>query len=81
LHIIVTSPGYEPITTHYFDRKSPYLDTDAVFGVKESLILDFEDNDDQERASQLGVGNPFATATMDFVLVPSNSRRVDLDGH
>jgi catechol 1,2-dioxygenase len=71
LHVIVTGLGYEPVVTHCFDRKSPYLDSDPVFGVKESLILDFEDHNDQERASQLGIGNPFATVTMDFVLVSS----------
>ena len=71
LHFIVSAPGHASVTTHYFDRKSPYLDSDTVFGVKESLILDFEDHDDLRRAAELGVGNPFATATMDFVLVPT----------
>lgn len=71
LHFTVTGSGYKPVTTHYFDRKSPYLDSDPVFGVKESLIVDFEDHDDPERASQLGVGNPFATVVMDFVLASS----------
>ncbi len=72
LHAIVSAPGYAPVVTHYFDRKSPYLDSDPVFGVKESLILDFEDCDDPKRAAQLGVRNPFATATMDFVLASSD---------
>jgi catechol 1,2-dioxygenase len=71
LHFTVTGSGYKPVTTHYFDRKSPYLDSDPVFGVKESLIVDFEDHDDPDRASQLGVGNPFATVVMDFVLASS----------
>jgi protocatechuate 3,4-dioxygenase beta subunit len=71
LHFIVSAPGYESVTTHYFDRKSPYLDSDAVFGVKESLIIDFEDHDDPTRAAELGLGNPFAAVTMNFVLVPS----------
>ncbi len=71
LHFIVSAPGYESITTHYFDRKSPYLDSDAVFGVKETLIIDFEDHNEPERAAKLGIGNPFATVTMNFVLVPS----------
>lgn len=43
-----------------------------VFGVKESLILDFEDHDDARCAAELGGGNPFATAIMDFVLVPTH---------
>lgn len=72
LHFIVSAPGHESLTTHYFDRKSPYLDSDAVMGVKEDLIVDFEDHDDPKRAAELGVGNPFATVTMDFVLVPEH---------
>ena len=45
-HFIVTAPGYHPVTTHFFDSQSSYLDSDAVFGVRDSLILDFERIDD-----------------------------------
>jgi catechol 1,2-dioxygenase len=38
LHFIVSAPGYRPVTTHAFVADSPYLDSDAVFGVKDSLI-------------------------------------------
>lgn len=41
VHARVSAPGFEPLTTHLFDRASDYLDSDAVFGVKESLIKDF----------------------------------------
>jgi len=41
IHAKVSADGYEPLTTHVFDRSSEYLDSDAVFGVKESLINDF----------------------------------------
>jgi protocatechuate 3,4-dioxygenase beta subunit len=41
IHFIVGAEGYQPITTHVFDPDDPYLATDAVFGVKESLIVDF----------------------------------------
>ena len=43
LHFIVTAPGYLPVTTHVFIAGSPYLDSDAVFGVKESLIREVVD--------------------------------------
>ena len=36
-----SKPGYEPVTSHVFDRESRYLDSDTVFGVKDSLIEDF----------------------------------------
>jgi protocatechuate 3,4-dioxygenase beta subunit len=41
IHFLVTAPGYAPLTTHVFDRASEYLDSDAVFGVEESLITSF----------------------------------------
>ena len=41
IHVIVTADGYRPVTTHLFDRDSDYLDSDSVFGVKDSLIKEF----------------------------------------
>ena len=41
IHYMVIAPGYETLITHIFPRDDPYLDSDAVFGVKESLIVDF----------------------------------------
>jgi catechol 1,2-dioxygenase len=41
VHVKVTAPGYRTVVTHVFDRLSEYLDSDAVFGVKDSLIVDF----------------------------------------
>lgn len=41
IHMIVSAPGYETLTTHIFDADSPYLDSDAVFAVKPSLLRRF----------------------------------------
>jgi len=41
IHARVSADGFEPLTTHIFDAASDYLDSDTVFGVKESLIDDF----------------------------------------
>jgi protocatechuate 3,4-dioxygenase beta subunit len=41
LHVIVSAPGFERVVTHLFDDRSRYLDSDAVFGVKQSLICHF----------------------------------------
>ncbi|MDX6324472.1 MAG: hydroxyquinol 1,2-dioxygenase [Nocardioidaceae bacterium] len=46
IHVKVSAPGFEPLTTHVFDRGSDYLDSDAVFGVKESLLEDFVEDAD-----------------------------------
>ena len=68
LHFIVSAPGYRPVTTHVFVAGSPYLDSDAVFGVKESLIREVREVDDRERAAELGFPNPFHALRFDLVL-------------
>jgi protocatechuate 3,4-dioxygenase beta subunit len=41
IHAIVEAPGFTSVTTHIFDKASKFLDSDTVFGVKESLIKEF----------------------------------------
>ena len=41
VHFMISAPGYERLVTHIFAEDSPYLDSDAVFGVKNSLIEPF----------------------------------------
>jgi hydroxyquinol 1,2-dioxygenase len=41
IHFRIAADGYETLTTHVFVAGDPFLDTDAVFGVKESLIAPF----------------------------------------
>lgn len=41
VHFMISAPGYETLVTHIFAEGSPYLDSDAVFGVKTSLIEPF----------------------------------------
>jgi hydroxyquinol 1,2-dioxygenase len=41
LHFMITAPGYETLITHVFRNGDPYLDSDAVFGVRESLVADW----------------------------------------
>ena len=57
------------MTTHVFVDDSPYLDSDAVFGVKESLVRPVPEVDDPVRASELGLPNPFRTLTFDLTLL------------
>jgi catechol 1,2-dioxygenase len=71
IHFIVSANGYEPVTTHIFVEGDPYLDSDAVFGVKDSLIVPFVQHDDAATAARLGLGNPYHTVAYDFVLVRS----------
>ena len=41
VHAIISAPGYQTVTTHIFDSQNEYLDSDAVFGVRDSLIQEF----------------------------------------
>ncbi len=59
LHAWVKHPGYKELITHVFDRESDHLYDDAVFGVRESLIVDFTADEAGELSS-----------TFDFVLDP-----------
>jgi catechol 1,2-dioxygenase len=68
IHFIVSADGYRPVTTHLFTPDCPWLNSDAVFGVKESLIADFMEVDDPEQAEKLGFANPFQKVEWDFVL-------------
>jgi hydroxyquinol 1,2-dioxygenase len=72
IHFVVSADGYEPVTTHIFDRTDPYLASDAVFAVKDSLICDFVRHETPEpEATRLGIAPPFCTAEFDFRLVPA----------
>jgi protocatechuate 3,4-dioxygenase beta subunit len=71
IHVIVSADGFQPVTTHIFDADSDYLDSDTVFGVKESLIRPFVPHDDPAEAARLGVANPYLTVEYDVVLAPS----------
>jgi catechol 1,2-dioxygenase len=68
IHFIVTAPGFRPIVTHLFMAGDRYLDSDAVFGVKESLVVTPSRIDDAERARAAGVTTPFWEIAFDFVL-------------
>ncbi len=60
LHTLLSAPGFDRLVTHLFVKGDKYLDSDAVFGVKDSLIVDFKKSPSGEY-----------TAQYDFVLKPS----------
>jgi hydroxyquinol 1,2-dioxygenase len=61
LHFMIKAEGYETLVTHVFRDGDPYLDSDAVFGVRQSLVADW-------------VKQPDGTTTLDFDFV-LNPRR------
>jgi hydroxyquinol 1,2-dioxygenase len=63
IHFIVTAPGHRRLTTHIFVAGGPYIESDAVFAVKKSLITEFTPADDP---------NQPARANFDIVLQPES---------
>jgi protocatechuate 3,4-dioxygenase beta subunit len=45
IHLIVSAPGHRTVSTHVFDAASKHLDDDAVFGVRESLVVAMDGGD------------------------------------
>jgi hydroxyquinol 1,2-dioxygenase len=61
LHFLIKAPRYETLITHVFRGDDPYLDSDAVFGVRQSLIADWVKQSDGTYLVEY-----------DFMLNPSN---------
>jgi catechol 1,2-dioxygenase len=72
IHMIVRAPGHRTVATHVFDRGSEFLDSDAVFAVKPSLLREFVPRvaDDPERPD--GVAGAWYSVRNDLVLVPAD---------
>ena len=70
IHLLVSAQGFVPVTTHLFVRGDKYLDSDAVFGTKDSLVVDFVVHNSLEEATMYNVTAPFYMVNYDFVLKP-----------
>jgi hydroxyquinol 1,2-dioxygenase len=73
MHAIVSAPGYQQVITHVFVEGDPYLDGDAVFAVKNSLIGKYKKVNDAAEAKKLGLSNPFVKLTWEFRLSPDKA--------
>jgi len=71
MHMMLNAPGHERLVTHIFVKDSPYLDSDAVFGVRNSLIVEFPKHPPGKAPDGREMKKPFYTAKYDFRLVPS----------
>ena len=68
LHLVVEAPGYERLVTHVFRNGDPYLDSDAVFGVRSSLVADWMRHDSGPTPDGGTSDAPFYTLRFDLVL-------------
>lgn len=82
LHFMVTAPGYRTLVTHIFVRGDKLLDRDSVFGVKDSLIYDWEHHEaGTPTPNGRNVGyQPWASTRFDIVLAPEAAVHRESDG-
>jgi hydroxyquinol 1,2-dioxygenase len=71
IHFMVKAPGYQTLITHVFDEADQYLDTDAVFGVRSSLLTGFEHHEDGSAPDAREMSGPWARTEFDLILAPS----------
>jgi catechol 1,2-dioxygenase len=72
IHFIVTAPGHRPLTTHIFVAGSEYIESDTVFAVKKSLVVDFTEVTDAESAAKWHVPVPFRHADLTIIMQPGS---------
>ncbi len=71
IHMMVYAPGHVKLTTHLFVANSPYIESDAVFGVRPSLIVDFEHHAAGQAPDGKAMAQPYWSAHYDFRLEPA----------
>lgn len=68
IHMKVLAEGHVPLTTHLFPRGARYLDSDAVFGVRDSLIVGYERHEPGTAPDGRQLTQPYYTVKYDFRL-------------
>ena len=69
IHFWFHAVGYEPLITMLFRDGDPYLETDAVFGAKRSLVVEFVEHPAGETAPDGStMPEPFQTVEWTFTL-------------
>jgi protocatechuate 3,4-dioxygenase beta subunit len=73
VHFMVSAPGHRTLITHVFPAGGPYLDDDAVFGVRPSLIVEFPRHEPGRAPDGRLLDQPFHTARFDITLAVGES--------
>lgn len=73
LHYIISAPGYKTLVTEVFPDDDPYLDQDTVFGVRDDLVMTYEERTADTFPSQGyeisgKVADPYLFVRFDLVL-------------
>ena len=70
IHMMVSAAGHVPVTTHLFVADSPFLDQDAVFGKRDSLVVPFAKHAAGTAPDGTVMDKPYYTTSYDFRLAP-----------
>lgn len=70
IHMMVSAEGHVPVTTHLFVADSPYLNQDAVFGKRDSLVVPFVQHAAGTAPDGTVMTQPYFTTSYDFRLAP-----------
>jgi hydroxyquinol 1,2-dioxygenase len=80
VHFLVEAPGYRRLVTHVFVAGDPYLGNDAVFGVKDSLIREFEVQPAGPAPGARVLDEPWCRFRFDIALAPDTDTDTDTAG-
>lgn len=75
IHMMVSAPGHVPLTTHVFVANSPYIDEDAVFGKRDSLVTEFAEHAPGTAPDGRRLDRRWHSASYDFRLAPAPATR------
>ena len=70
---VVPSPPLQSIVTELFTDDDPYLGSNAVFGVKPSLVVRPSRVDEAEAMAAAGRSGPYWDLEYDFILTPGQA--------
>jgi catechol 1,2-dioxygenase len=68
LHLRITHDSCETLTTQLFFTGDPWIDSDVVGAVKQSLIVTLNKHEDPAELQKQGIDKPYYTIAYDFTL-------------
>jgi hydroxyquinol 1,2-dioxygenase len=75
VHFMISAPRYEKLVAHIFVDSDKYLDSDVVFGVKDSLVRPLERRAAGSEAGGRIIDRSHALMAYEFALAPSLNAR------
>lgn len=79
VHFMIAADGFETLVTHVFVAGGEYLDSDAVFGVKGSLIREFTHESPGHAPDGTEVATAWRKLSYDFGLKPASDIKLAAD--